>query len=103
MFDLMNQIAIFLGVNLKDIRSECKHPQYRVRTSSLKTNLTLKEYLSKYPLRSTKYLDYKDWAIVLDYFEQGTHMENKEYIAVIKSQMNQRRIVYNWDHLQFSI
>ena len=102
MFDLMNQIAIFLGVNLNNIRSERKHPQYRVRTSSLKTNLTLREYLSKYPLRSTKYLDYKDWAIVLNYFEQGTHMENKEHIAKIKSQMNQRRTVYNWDHLQLT-
>jgi hypothetical protein len=103
MFDLMNQIASFLDVNLNEIRSERKHPQYRVRTSSLKTNLTLRDYLSNYPLRSTKYLDYQDWARVLDYFEQGTHMENKEHIAVIKSQMNQRRTVYNWDHLQFTI
>jgi hypothetical protein len=99
-FHLMNQIAVFLGVNLNEIRSDRKHPQYRIRTSSLKTNLTLREYLSNYPLRGTKYLDYKDWTKVLAYFEQGTHKENKESIAVIKSQMNQRRTVYNWDHLQ---
>lgn len=103
MFDIMNQIATFLNVNLLEIRSNRKHPQYRVRTSSLKTNLTLREYLSNYPLRGTKYLDYQDWAKVLDYFEQGIHMENKEHIAIIKSQMNQRRTVYNWDHLQFTI
>jgi hypothetical protein len=42
----MNQIAVFLGVNLNEIRSDRKHPQYRIRTSSLKTNLTLREYLS---------------------------------------------------------
>ena len=29
-------------------------------------------------------------------------MENKEHIAAIKSQMNQRRTVYNWDHLNFT-
>jgi hypothetical protein len=103
MFDIMNQIATFLNVNLLEIRSNRKHPQYRVRTSSLKTNLTLREYLSNYPLRGTKYLDYQDWAKVLDYFEQGIHMENNEHIAIIKSQMNQRRTVYNWDHLQFTI
>jgi hypothetical protein len=40
-FHLMNQIAVFLGVNLNEIRSDRKHPQYRIRTSSLKTNLTL--------------------------------------------------------------
>ena len=45
-------------------------------------------------------MDFQDWCRVLDYFEQGTHMENKEHIVVIKSQMNQRRTVYNWDHLQ---
>lgn len=101
-FDLMNQIAVFLGVNLNEIRLDRKYPQYRVRTSSLKTNITLREYLSNYPLKSTKYLDYKDWTRVLDIFEQGIHMENIEYIAVIKSQMNQRRTVYNWDHLQFT-
>jgi hypothetical protein len=99
MFDLMNKIAVFLGVNLNEIRSERKNPQYRIRTSSLNTNLTLREYLSNYPLRSTKYLDYQDWARVLYYFEQGTHMENKEHITIIKSQMNQRRTVYNWDQL----
>ena len=50
--------------------------------------------------RGTKYMDFKDWCKVLDYFEQGNHMENKEHIVKIKSQMNQLRTVYNWDHLQ---
>ena len=89
-FDFINKIAIFIGVNLNEIRLERKHPQYRVQTSSLKTNLTLGEYMSNYPLKSTKYLNYQDWARVLDYFEQGTHMENIDYIVVIKSQMNQQ-------------
>ena len=100
MFDLMNQIAIFLGVNVNEIRSDRKNPQYRLRTSSLKTNKAIRDYLSKYPLRGTKYMDFKDWCKVLDYFEQGNHMENKEHIVKIKSQMNQLRTVYNWDHLQ---
>jgi hypothetical protein len=95
MFNLMNQIAVFLGVNLNEIRSDRKHPQYRLRTNSLKTNITLRKYLSNYPLRSQKYLDYQDWTRVLDYFEQGTHKDNKEHISVIKSQMIQRRTLYN--------
>lgn len=100
MFDLMNQIAIFLGVNVNEIRSERKNPQYRLRTSSLKTNQAIRNYLYKYPLRGTKYMDFKDWCKVLSYFEQGNHMVNKEHIVMIKSQMNQKRTVYNWDHLQ---
>lgn len=100
MFDLMNQIAIFLGVNVNEIRSERQNPQYRLRTSSLKTNQAIRNYLYKYPLRGTKYMDFKDWCKVLSYFEEGNHMENKEHIVMIKSQMNQKRTVYNWDHLQ---
>lgn len=100
MFDLMNQIAIFLGVSVNEIRSDRKNPQYRVRTSSLKTNQGIRNYLSKNPLRGTKYVDFKDWCKILDYFEQGNHMDNKEQIVMIKSQMNNLRTVYNWDHLQ---
>lgn len=88
------------GVNVNEIRSDRKHPQYRIRTSNLKTNLYIRDYLVKYPLRSSKYLDFQDWCKVLSYFEEGTHMENIDHIVKIKSQMNQRRIVFNWDHLQ---
>ena len=100
MFDVMNQISVFLGVNVNEIRSDRKHPQYRLRTSSLKTNLHLRDYLVKHPLRGTKYLDFQDWCKVLYYFEQGTHMENKASIVEIKSQMNQQRNIFNCDHLQ---
>jgi len=102
MFDLMNKIAVFIGVNLNEIRSDRQQPQYRLRTSSLKTNITLRKYLSNYTLRSKKYLDYQDWTRILNYFELGTHKDNKEHIAVIKSQRKQRRTVYNWDHLQIT-
>ena len=100
MYDLMNQIAVFLEVSVKEIRSDRKYPQYRLRTSSLKTNVLVANYLTKYPLQGTKYMDYQDWKKVLYYFEQGTLMKNKEHIVMIKSQMNQKRTVYNWDHLQ---
>lgn len=96
----MNQISKFLGITLNEIRSDRKSPQYRLRTSSLKTNLIIRDYLIKHPLRGTKYLDFQDWCKVLYFFQQGTHMENKEYIVKIKSQINNQRIVYNWDHLQ---
>jgi len=99
-YDLMNQIACFLELRVNEIRSDRKYPQYRLRTSSLKTNLSLRNYLNDYPLWGTKYMDYKDWCKVLNYFEKGTHMENKTHIVAIKSQMNQKRTVYNWDHLQ---
>ena len=100
MYNIMQEIAIFLETNVNEIRSERKNPQYRLRTSSLKTNKNSRDYLVKHPLKGTKYLDFIDWCKVLSYFEQGTHKENTAHIVEIKSHMNQRRIVYNWDHLQ---
>lgn len=100
MFTIMHEIALFLETNVNEIRSERKNPQYRLRTNSLKTNKNIRDYLVKFPLKGTKYLDFKDWCKVLNYFEQETIMENTAHIVEIKSQMNQRRTVYNWDHLQ---
>jgi len=97
--DIMQQIANFLTINVNLIREDRKYPQYRIRTSSLKTNLLVKDYLTNYPLQGSKYLDYLDWIKVLRYFESGTHHENKKNIVIIKSQMNQNRTIFNWDHL----
>jgi hypothetical protein len=96
----MNTIAKFLHLNVNEIRLNRKFPQYRVRTSSLHTNINIKNYLNSFPLVGTKYMDYLDWCRVLDYFEKGQEQENKTHIVEIKSQMNHRRTVYNWDHLQ---
>lgn len=100
MVNIMQYIAIFLAVNLNEIRSEYKNPQYKLRTSSLRTNQNIRDYLVKHPLKGTKYLDFIDWCKVLYYFKERTHKVNIAHIVEIKSQMNQRRTVYNWDHLQ---
>ena len=96
----MLSIAQFLSVNVNEIRSDRKHPQYRIRTSTIKTNLILCNYLDKFNLQGTKYLDYQNWKSILYYFEKGTHNQNISQIVEIKSGMNQRRTEYNWDHLQ---
>lgn len=97
---IIQHIAIFLEISVSEIRSEQKNPQYRLRTGSLRANKNIRDYLLKHPLKGTKHLDFLDWCKVLCYFEQGTHKENTAAIVEIKSQINQRRTVYNWDHLQ---
>jgi hypothetical protein len=99
-YDLINLIANYLKVSVKEIRSDRKHPQYRLRTTSLETNTHLMDYLLRYPLRGTKFMDFEDWTKVLHFFIEGRTWENKEHITMIKSQMNQKRTVYNWDHLE---
>lgn len=98
--ELMKSIAQFLTVNVNEIRSDRKHPQYRIRTSTLNTNLILCNYLDQFNLQGTKYLDYQDWRSILHYFEEATHYQNIPKIVEIKSGMNQRRTEYNWNHLQ---
>jgi hypothetical protein len=61
----------------------------------------LVNYLDKYPLFSSKYLNYKDWIKVLSYFEakKNTEPDSIKAIVEIKSQMNNKRTEFNWDHL----
>ena len=54
----LQNIAKFLNVSLKNTRENTSHPQYRLRTMNLKTNLLLVNYLNEYPLFGTKFLDY---------------------------------------------
>jgi len=92
-------IELLLEIKVNFIREERKHPQYRVRTSSVTTNKILRNYIDKYPLYGSKYLDYKDWCQILSYFEKETHWQNVVEISQITSQMNQYRTVFRWDHL----
>jgi hypothetical protein len=96
---LMETIGTFLGVNVNSIREDRKNPQYRVRTNTIQSNQKVRDYLMEYPLQGTKYLDFKDWCVVLELFENDTHWENKDQIVEIKNHMNQYRTEFNWDHL----
>lgn len=91
--------TLFLTV-VKPIRIETKFPQYRIRTTSLKGNLCVENYLLDYPLFGTKYLDAMDWLEVLDSFKSGQHYTNIQHICNIKSNMNDNRTIFIWDHLQ---
>ena len=99
--DLLESIAEFLLTSVKDTRIDKPHPQYRLRTTSLKGNLVLENYLNNFTLFSSKYLDYKDWIKVLDKFKSGNykHQSDIENILLIKSGMNNKRTVFIWDHL----
>ena len=95
-------IADFLNSTVKEIRVTKIKPEYRVRTTSLKGNLILVDYLDNFPLFSSKYLNYKDWVKVLSYFKikKHTKLESIKDIIEIKSKMNNKRTEFNWDHLQ---
>jgi hypothetical protein len=94
-------ISKFLNVSLKNTRENTPHPQYRLRTMSLKTNLLLVDYLNEYPLFGSKYLDYKNWKEIFNLFNPKFNYskENIDKILDIKSNMNDNRTVFIWNHL----
>jgi hypothetical protein len=58
--EFLNEIAKLFDTEVKKIRLDNPKPEYRVRTTNLKGNNQVKDYLIKYPLFGTKHLDYID-------------------------------------------
>ena len=100
--EFLKKIADFFYTKVKETRLNKSSPEYRVRTTNLQGNNQAKNYLIKYPLFGTKYLDSKDWMKVVDLFNHGEHKTElgKQKIINIKSNMNDKRTVFTWDHLQ---
>lgn len=98
----LEDIAKCLLSVVKSIRMDKTNPQYRIRTTSLKANIALENYLKFYPLFGKKYLDYIDWLEVLKFFKLSEHTKESsiEKIISIKSSMNDKRTIFIWNHLQ---
>ena len=58
--EYLSLIADFLSSTVKETRMNRPKPEYRVRTTNVDSNFILVQYLDKYPLFSSKYLNYKD-------------------------------------------
>jgi hypothetical protein len=97
----LDNIAHFFNTSLKNIRENTIHPQYRLRTMSLKTNLILINYLNEYPLFGSKFLDYNIWKEIFNLFNPRFKYSqmNIDKIFILKAEMNDRRTIFTWDHL----
>lgn len=84
----LEKIAKLFKSTVKPIRVERPNPQYRVRTTNIKGNLAVIDYLTKYPLFGTKFLDFQDWVKVVNLFQAGkmNHKLNMTEVKLIKSQ-----------------
>jgi hypothetical protein len=58
-------------------------------------------YLDKYPLFSSKFLDYKDWKIiVLMILDNNQYTKEGIYkTEVARNSMNRQRTSFTWNHL----
>lgn len=98
----LEEIAKVFQCTVKPIRLETANPQYRIRTTNLKANYSVIDYLTKYPLFGSKFLDFQSWVKVVDLFKEGRmdHKFNMKEAKLIKSKMNDYRTEFVWDHLQ---
>ncbi len=56
-------------------------------------------YFDKYPLMSSKYLNYLCYKEGLSYLSKRLNENEISKIQILKNSMNNKRIYYNWDHL----
>nr|YP_010044402.1 LAGLIDADG endonuclease [Trametes coccinea]QPF23643.1 LAGLIDADG endonuclease [Trametes coccinea] len=101
-YSFLSELSEFLKTPLKTFKKNTSHPQYRLRTSNLESNFLLINYLNKYPLFGSKFLDFISWTEILDLFRSGfkySNLDNINKVIMLKSEMNNNRTLFNWDHL----
>ena len=99
---ILNKICLALNVKLH-IRERIskKNSYYIIRIENQNAIKLLIGYLDIYPLLSSKHLDFLSWKIVFNEIINKNHMtvEGRELVSLQKSQMNNSRTYFNWDHL----
>lgn len=100
MFNIMSDIANFFTVNLytrKSTREDKTYYSFIAIAHNSRSQEIVRDYFNKFPLFSSKYLAYKDWCKVQDL--QKLSKYNLEDIKRIKAEFNNKRIVFDFSHL----
>lgn len=74
---------------------------YLITVKSILARNNLIDYFSKYPLLSSKRLDYNDWLKAHKLIISKTYkdIEGTAKLIELKNSMNTKRYYFNWDHL----
>ena len=101
---IMTDIAEYLGVNVLRRRrtyGESVYESFILEVASRKSRMKLEEYFNNYQLYSSKFLDYRDWKSILRLAEKGEHKtkEGLNKCKNLKNGLNNKRISFNWGHL----
>lgn len=99
---VLTAVANFFNCNLLTRKQIATGNEYYTLSASSRKSLTIiLNYLYKYPLYSSKYLDYKDWKEIVLLILENEHYteEGINKTEIIRNSMNRQRIYFNWDHL----
>lgn len=99
---VLTNIANFLNCSLLTrSQKSTGNNYYTLAASSQKSLNIIVDYFEKFPLFSSKYLDYKDWKKIVELLLENKHY-TKQGISLtnsVKNRMNRLRTYFNWDHL----
>lgn len=98
---IFKEIAAFLGVNLAIVKRINGNKYFNITAKSRESIFTVKNYFTRYPLFSSKYLDYKNWEQVVELILKQTHYEETNLVLIeeLKTSMNNSRTTFDWKHL----
>jgi hypothetical protein len=105
-FPIMSKIGLFLGVTVYSrsrINKDKIYYSFIVMSSNKSSNSIVCDYFNKYPLLSSKYLDFKDWAYIVKL--QNINKFTISYldrVIKIRTDFNKTRTTFVWDHLHFN-
>lgn len=104
-FQIMEKIREFLDVKnvneIKRIKDKYIELSYEVRTTKKTSCDILIDYLSTYPLFSSKHQDFLDWREFhhIRLSKEYKTMEGTSKLISLKNSMNTKRTQFNWDSL----
>ena len=100
--DVLTEIANFLNCKLL-VRKQAStgNEYYTLAATSRKSLQIILDYFERFPLYSSKYLDYKNWAEAARLILANEHYTDEGIVKIdsLKSSMNNSRVYFNWDHL----
>lgn len=103
-FPIISKIGLYLGVTVYSrsrIINDKIYYSFIVVSYNKLSNSKICDYFNKYPLLSSKYLDYKDWSNILNL--QNLNSLTTSYLdkaVKIRTDFNKTRTTFVWDHLQ---
>ena len=101
----MLNIQSFFGIttDLRISKHNIDKTYWIIEVTSLNKLNLLIQYLNNYPLLTSKRNDFEDWYKVYQLIVDKKHLseDGKLLIKNIKSNMNKKREVFNWNHLVY--
>ena len=106
----MNTLSLFLKSkleihNISKFDRSGKQKAWRAKIVNKESATSLVNYFDRFPMFSSKYLNYQDWRNVYDILIiKKEHLgKNKldtyNKVKKIKDGMNKKRLLFNWNHL----